>query len=128
MSHKRNTSGLKSNALKKKEAALKKTDEAIRRLLKKKDTINFNTVSEEAGVSKAWLYKENDISERIKRLRDKPSNQKSVTANNATKASDASKNSLITTLKTKVKELECENIELKKQLEIVYSRLHDLSS
>lgn len=51
-----------------------------------------------------------------------------MTVNNATKASDASKNSLITTLKTKVKELERENIELKKQLEIVYSRLHDLSS
>lgn len=128
MSHKRNTSGLRSNAVKKKEVAIKNTDEAIKRLLKKKDTINFNTVSEEAGVSKAWLYKETAVCERIKRLRDKTSNQKSVTVNNGTKASDASKNSLITTLKTKVKELERENIELKKQLEIVYSRLHDLSS
>lgn len=128
MSHKRNTSGLRSNAVKKKEVAIKNTDEAIKRLLKKKDAINFNTVSEEAGVSKAWLYKETAVCERIKRLRDKTPNQKSVTVNNATKASDASKNSLITTLKTKVKELERENIELKKQLEIVYSRLHDLSS
>ena len=33
MSHKRNTSGLRSNAVKKKEVAIKNTDEAIKRLL-----------------------------------------------------------------------------------------------
>ncbi|MGF1831076.1 hypothetical protein L4D04_18205 [Photobacterium angustum] len=41
------------------------------------------------------------------------------------RASDASKSALITTLKAKVRELETENAELKKQLEIVYGKLHD---
>ncbi|WP_223825588.1 DUF6262 family protein [Candidatus Enterovibrio altilux] len=60
----------------KKEEGLKKTNEATKRLIKKKEVINFNTVAEEAGVSKAWLYKESDVAERIKRIRDQSSDKK----------------------------------------------------
>ncbi|ATF10211.1 DUF6262 family protein [Candidatus Enterovibrio altilux] len=127
MAHKRNTSGLKSNAGKKKKEALKKTDEAIKRLIKKKEVINFNTVAEEAGVSKAWLYKESDIAERIKRIRDQSSDKKAVAVKASTKRSDSSKDALISTLKAKVRELETENSELKKQLEVVYGKFRNSS-
>jgi hypothetical protein len=33
-------------------------------------TINFNRVAKEAKVSKSWLFKEQDIRQRIKFLRD----------------------------------------------------------
>jgi DNA-binding Lrp family transcriptional regulator len=125
MTHKRNTSGLKSTAGKKKEVALKETDEAIKRLVKTEKPINFNTVAEEAGVSKAWLYKETEVSERIKRLREKSSSKKPSTRTTTSKVGDASKDALIATLKARVKELESENSDLKKQLEVVYGKLHD---
>ncbi|ATF10501.1 DUF6262 family protein [Candidatus Enterovibrio altilux] len=67
---------LKVQRWEKKEEALKKTNEATKRLIKKKEVINFNTVAEEAGVSKAWLYKESDVAERIKRIRDQSSDKK----------------------------------------------------
>lgn len=125
MTHKRNTSGLKSMAGKKKEAALKKTDDAIKRLVKAQKPINFNTVAEEADVSKAWLYKETEVAERIKRLREQSSGQKQPARVPTSKVGDASKDALIVTLKGRVKELESENAELKKQLEVVYGKLHD---
>ena len=87
--------------------------------------INFNTVVEKAGVSKAWLYRETDIADRIKRLRDKQANKEPKAYKETQRASDASKSALVTTLKARVKELESENRELKKQLEVVYGRLHD---
>lgn len=127
MTHKRNTSGLASSAASKKEATLKKTQAAISELLKANDLINFNTVAEKAGVSKAWLYRETDIADRIKRLRDQQAGQEPKAYREAQRASDASKSALVTTLKARVKELESENRDLKKQLEVVYGKLHDAS-
>lgn len=125
MSHKRNTAGLASAAASKKEATLKKTEAAISALLKSGSAINFNTVAEKAGVSKAWLYRENAIADRIKRLRGQQAKNAPKAHKESERTSDASKAALITTLKARVKELECENKELKKQLEIVYGKLHD---
>lgn len=127
MTHKRNTTGLTSSAASKKEATLKKTQTAISELLKANDIINFNTVAEKAGVSKAWLYRETDIADRIKRLRDQQANKEPKAYKETQRASDASKSALVTTLKARVKELESENRELKKQLEVVYGKLHDAS-
>ena len=44
-------------------------DEAIKRLIRANENINFNSVSSEAGVSKATLYNNKDIRERIETLR-----------------------------------------------------------
>jgi hypothetical protein len=41
-----------------------KVDQAIKRLLRANKSINFNSVSEESGVSKASLYNHSDIRER----------------------------------------------------------------
>jgi len=127
MTHKRNTTGLASSAASKKEVTLKKTEKAISELLKANDLINFNTVAEKAGVSKAWLYRETGIADRIKRLRDQQANKEPKAYKETQRASDASKSALVATLKARVKELESENRELKKQLEVVYGKLHDAS-
>ena len=44
-------------------------DDAIQRLIKNKGKVNFNSVSEESGVSKAYLYTHPDIRDRIETLR-----------------------------------------------------------
>lgn len=127
MTHKRNTSGLASSAARKREATLEKTETAISELLKANASINFNTVAEKAGVSKAWLYRTDAVADRIKRLRDRQASKEPKAYKEVQRASDASKSALVTTLKARVKELESENRELKKQLEVVYGKLHDSS-
>ena len=127
MTHKRNTTGLASSAASKKEATVKKTEAAISALLKVSAVINFNTVAEKAGVSKAWLYREPAFADRIKRLRDQQAGNQPKAHKESERASEASNQALVTTLKARVKELESENRELKKQLEIVYGKLHDAS-
>jgi len=44
-------------------------DEAIRRLIKAKESINFNTVATEAGVCNSTLYNNPEIRVRIESLR-----------------------------------------------------------
>lgn len=64
-----NTEGLKVYAKSKKDNTQKKVDAAIQKLIKIKDRINFNRVSMESGVSKAYLYDHSDVRKRIETLR-----------------------------------------------------------
>ena len=126
MAHDRNTQGLKANALKKKNDAIKRTELAIQKMLKANITINFKTVAEKAKVSTAWLYREPEIADRIKKIRamnNSKNNNKLVLE----KTSDTSKDALIATLKARIKELELSNLEQKKTIEMLYGKLHDCS-
>jgi predicted RNA binding protein with dsRBD fold (UPF0201 family) len=67
--HIRNVSGLKSYANKRITETQEKVDKAIKELIKGQETINFNSVSERAGVSKAYLYQHIEIRDRIELLR-----------------------------------------------------------
>ena len=66
-------------------------------------------------VSTAWLYKEPDIKERIETLRAQ-SNQKELPP--VHRATDESRNAVIATLKDRIKKLDQENRELRKQNEV----------
>ncbi|MBD2078322.1 DUF6262 family protein [Leptolyngbya sp. FACHB-17] len=114
MTVKRNTDGLRQNARKKRQEALDKVEQGIRQLLKEGKTVNFNTVSLTADVSKAFLYKEVAIKERIEHLRQQGSAKKEPKQ----KASDASKNAVIQTLRDRIKALEAEIRDLRKQNEV----------
>ena len=66
----KNTDGLKEFAEKKNQETLEKVNKAIDKLKRSKTkTINFKTVAEEAGVSKATLYNNDILKERILSLR-----------------------------------------------------------
>lgn len=66
----KNTDGLKEFAEKKNQETIKKVNKAIDKLKRSKTkTINFKTVAEEAGVSKATLYNNDILKERILSLR-----------------------------------------------------------
>lgn len=66
----RNTEGLKEFAEKKNQETIEKVNKAIDKLKRSKTkTINFKTVAEEAGVSKATLYNNDILKERILSLR-----------------------------------------------------------
>ena len=67
----KNTQGLKEFAEKKNQETIEKVNKAIDKLKRSKTkSINFKTVAEEAGVSKATLYNNDILKERILSLRD----------------------------------------------------------
>lgn len=118
---KRNTSGLEAHAQQKRESALKRTEEAIARLVKDKRPVNFKTVSEESGVSRTWLYKEPEIKARINEIKNKKNtkyrSKKSTFSNSNNQLIDTSQ---IDEYKTKIRKLETENYTLRNHLEVVY--------
>lgn len=66
----KNTEGLKKFAEKKNQETIEKVNKAIDKLKRSKTKIiNFKTVAEEAGVSKATLYNNDILKERILSLR-----------------------------------------------------------
>jgi hypothetical protein len=66
----RNTDGLKEFAKQKNKLTIEKVNAAIDKLKRSKNkSINFKTVADEAGVSKATLYNNPVLKERIESLR-----------------------------------------------------------
>jgi uncharacterized protein (DUF3084 family) len=118
------TKGLKEYAKKKTQLTLEKVDNAIRELSLTEQKINFNSVSQLGGVSKTFLYKNEDIRKRIEELRDK---QISKNMNQRAKydKSAKSKDIIIIAKDKKIRELEEENKKLKEQLEILRGKLYE---
>ncbi|MFN6558614.1 MAG: DUF6262 family protein [Nostoc sp. ChiSLP01] len=121
MTIERNVEGLAIAAQKKRQEAFEKVEQGIQKLLKERKVINFNTVAQASGVSKAWLYKEPEIKSRIEHLRTNNSKTKEIPPKQ--KSSDASKDAIIKTLKERIKKLEAENRGLRDQHEAIYGRI-----
>jgi len=118
LSIKPNTKAIVELAKKKSIEVRNRVEKTISEMALKNEKINFNAVSIRANVSKSWLYKEEDIRERIETLRS----QQVRMAYNPPKKSPRSEDVLIKSLKDRIKELEQENIKLKKQLERAYGK------
>lgn len=119
-----NTKGLKEYAKQRSQMALDKVDKAIRELSLTEQKINFNSVSQLSGVSKTFLYNNQEIKKRIEELRDK---QVSRTINQRAKYDKTSKSKdiIIMAKDQKIKELEEENKKLKEQLEVLRGKLYE---
>jgi hypothetical protein len=112
--HIRNTEGVKKHAQLKSQEAAQKVDQAIQSLIKTKAIINFNQVAMESGVSKAFLYNNQEIRNRIEGLRKQQEvNSPQTIKRNMT---DASKDTLIAAKNNRIKKLEAENKRLKDEL------------
>jgi len=113
---KNNTGNLLKHSQTKSRISHEKVDLAIRKMIKNKELINFNSVAAAANVSKPFLYNNKEIRERIETLRKQQqnvNNPKDVKRN----MSDQSKDALIEILRMKIKDLELKNKELTKQLQ-----------
>lgn len=119
-----NTKGLKEYAKQRSQMALDKVDKAIRELSLTEQKINFNSVAQLSGVSKTFLYNNQEIKKRIEELRDK---QVSRTINQRAKYDKTSKSKdiIIMAKDKKIKELEEENKKLKEQLEVLRGKLYE---
>lgn len=118
------TKGLKEYAKYKSEITLGKVDKAIRELSLTEQKINFNSVSQLSGVSKTYLYNNEEVKNRIEELRQK---QLSKTMNKRAKYDKTSKSKdiIILAKDKKIKELEQENRKLKEQLEVLRGKLYE---
>lgn len=119
--HERNVEGIKAFAKQKTQITKDKVDKAIQTLIKKKEAINFCSVSEVANVSKTFLYQQEDIKERIQKLRKQ---QHEVFSPKAVKRNmrDENKDRIIEVQREKIRSLQDEIKTLKQQLQINYGQ------
>ncbi|KZL88404.1 DUF6262 family protein [Clostridium magnum] len=118
------TKGLKKYAEEKTKITLEKVDKAIRELSLSEEKINFNSVAIASGVSKTFLYNNEEVKNRIEELRQQ---QVSMEMNQRAKYDKTakSKDIIIMAKDKKIKELEEENKKLKEQLEILRGKLYE---
>lgn len=123
----RNTSGMIAYAHRRKEEKHQRVDEVITRLLRERQAINFNTVARTAGVSKAYLYGQPDLRTRIEALRQQELEQavRERVDHPPSGKTDASKDLVILAKDRRIKELEAENRQLKKQLQVALGKAYD---
>jgi Family of unknown function (DUF6262) len=122
----RNTTGLAAHARSRKEHKRKGVDDAIAALLREQKPVNFNTVAKTAQVSKAYLYGQQDLRERIEALRQQTMEQMvSERAARPTGKTDASRELVILAKERRIKELEAENRKLQQQLKVTLSKAYE---
>ncbi len=98
--------------------AIEATEKAIRELIKENKSMSFSAVAEKAHVSRAWLYQNQDIKERIQSLRNKSFSHKNIPPK--LRPSELSKDTIIATLKTRIEKLTRKNYALNNHLEVAY--------
>src|SRR5262249_11422478 len=113
----RDTSGLVAHAKQRSEEKHQRVDEAIDRLLREQQVINFNSVAKAAGVSKAYLYSQSDQRERIEALRQQQlAHMVREQIHRPVGKTDAGRDLVILAKDRRIKELEEENRKLEQQL------------
>lgn len=120
----RNTEALKLHAQEKTRIASEKVDKAIRELSLQGERINFNSVATASGVSKAFLYSNEEVKQRIELLR-KQEVSKEINQRAKTDKTSKSKDIIIMSKDKKIRELENENKQLKEQLAILRGKLYE---
>jgi Family of unknown function (DUF6262) len=125
MKNQRNVEGLRQNAQKKRQESFDKVDRGIKEMIRTRQRINFNTVAAACGVSKAFLYKEAEIKDRIEHLRQQSTETVRVAPEQ--RPSESSKDSLIKTLRERVKILSDKVKELEYQNATVYGKIVQMS-
>ncbi|WP_251555541.1 DUF6262 family protein [Neobacillus muris] len=119
-----NTEGIIKHAKLKTEKTIQKVEDAIKKMIKKQMRINFNSVSEESGVSKAFLYRNTELRDRIETLRKQQEGLPSIKQAKRN-MSDASKDVVIASLRKRIKDLEKENKEIKEQMKIQFGKIYE---
>jgi len=119
----RNTLGLSKHLKEKTVMTLEKVGDAIRELALKGQRINFNSVSNVSGVSKTFLYNNEEIKTRIEELREKQIN-KNINQRGKFDKTSKSKDVIIQTKDKKIVELESENSKLKLELNALRGKIY----
>jgi hypothetical protein len=116
--HKRNTIGMHKALRDRRNLTVQRINKMLEELSGQDYPITFSNIAKLGGVSKAWLYRHPEIKQKIDELRSGSDNEIFY------QVRPESKKTLISSLRARIKDLEAENSQLRKQLEIVYGELH----
>lgn len=123
-----NTQGLLAHAQRKSEETLRRVYQAIDRLLREQQVVNFNTVAKAANVTKSYLYAHQDVRERIEVLREKLSQERMerqcAERQQHQARTDKTKDVLLAAKEQRIRTLEGENRKLKEELKAAYGKLY----
>ena len=97
------------------DATLRRAEDTLRRLDKKGGPITFRRVAEEACVSRAWLYRQDQPRREIDQLRDTPTSRASIVPA-AERATVDSLRQQLRTYRSEIARLRPENQTLREQL------------
>ncbi|MHB1549262.1 MAG: DUF6262 family protein, partial [Acidimicrobiales bacterium] len=112
-----NTAFIVDAARQRREATLHRAREALRRLDRAGDPINFRAVADAALVSRAWLYREPTLRAEIERLRrDQKDHHGAVVPPSAQRASDESMKGRLEAALEEITRLKDENRHLREQM------------
>ncbi len=124
-----NMHGLLAYAQRKAEETQKRVHQAIDRLLREQQTVNFNTVAKAANVTKSYLYAHQDVRERIDALRIQQGQERieqQWTERQQHQArTDKTKEVLLAAKDRRIKALEAENRQLKEELKVARGKLYE---
>ena len=95
------------------EAALAAAHRAIEQLRREGRTVNYAAVAHAAGVSRTWLYRQDQIRDLVSRLRD---HEPPAAALTVQRASTASLRQRLDTARAEITRLQAENRSLRDQL------------
>ena len=133
MSHKiiaqPNTHGLLAYSHRKAEETQRRVHQAIDQLLREQQTVNFNTVAKAAGVTKSYLYANQNVRERIEALREKQGRERIerqwAERQQQQARTDKTKEVLLAAKDRRIKALEAENRQLKEELKAARGKLYE---
>ena len=97
------------------DATLQRAENTLRQLAKKGGPITFRRVAEEAGVSRSWLYRQDQLRAQIDHLRDTATSRTS-TIPAAERATTDSLRQQLRAYRSEIARLRLENQELREQL------------
>jgi hypothetical protein len=106
-----------------KASTFQKVDEAIQRLIRASENINFNSVASEAGISKATLYNHKELRERIDGLRKQQAHAP-TSKQIKRELNDNNKDAIIASLRRRIMKVEGENKQLREQLKVAYADIY----
>lgn len=86
--------------------------------------ITFNAIAETAGVTRAYLYSQPELRDRIDALRERQGQLRSLAPRERSRT-DKSKDVLLAAKDKRIRELEAEVERLKRELEIAYGEIYD---
>ena len=89
---------------------------ALRRMDATGQRINFDTLARQAGVSRAWLYTQDDLRAEIERLRQRPSSASPAPPPQQQRASDPSLLRRLEAATDRIRSLEADNQQLRAAL------------
>ena len=124
MSAERRAEVLRETADAKRDAATKRAEVALRKLIKHGAQINFRAVATAAGVSVDFLYRHQELRARIEHLRSRQ--QRSLSPSKATPEPDQDDRGVVVALTARLREARGEVTQLKAQLAAAHGELLSL--